>query len=59
MNIVLATSNIGKIEEFKLYLGNNAVAYSQLIDSFEIDEVGCNKEASEVCPVQIIKILDK
>jgi len=40
MDIVLATSNKGKIKEIKKYFGENVVAFSDLIEPFEIEENG-------------------
>jgi len=40
MQIVLATSNKGKIKEIKKYFGENVVAFSDLIEPFEIIEDG-------------------
>ena len=38
MRIVLASSNQGKIKEIKKYFGDNVVAFSDLIEPFEIIE---------------------
>jgi len=40
MQIVLASSNRGKIKEIKKYFGDNVVAFSDLIVPFEIEENG-------------------
>ena len=41
MNIILASANRGKIEEFKKLLPNNNVfAYSDILGKFDIDETG-------------------
>jgi XTP/dITP diphosphohydrolase len=40
MQIVLASSNKGKIKEIKKYFGDNVVAFSDLIEPFEIIEDG-------------------
>ena len=41
MNIILASANRGKIEEFKKLLPNNDVfAYSDILGKFDIDETG-------------------
>jgi XTP/dITP diphosphohydrolase len=40
MKIVLASSNKGKIKEIKKYFGNDVVAFSDLIEPFEIEENG-------------------
>lgn len=41
MNIILASANRGKIEEFKNLLPNNNVfAYSDILGKFDIDETG-------------------
>jgi len=40
MQIVLASSNKGKIREIKKYFGNNVVSFSDLIEPFEIEENG-------------------
>jgi XTP/dITP diphosphohydrolase len=38
--IVLATSNSGKLKEFSDFFGENVVAYSEIIEPFEIEETG-------------------
>jgi XTP/dITP diphosphohydrolase len=40
MQIVLASSNRGKIKEIKKYFGDDVVAFSDLIEPFEIEENG-------------------
>jgi XTP/dITP diphosphohydrolase len=40
MQIVLASSNRGKIKEIKKYFGDDVVAFSDLITPFEIEENG-------------------
>ena len=41
MNIILASANRGKIEEFKKLLPNNKVyAYSDILGKFDIPETG-------------------
>jgi XTP/dITP diphosphohydrolase len=40
MQIVLASSNRGKIKEIKKYFGNDVIAFSDLITPFEIEENG-------------------
>jgi len=40
MQIVLASSNKGKIKEIKKYFGDDVVAFSDLLEAFEIEENG-------------------
>jgi XTP/dITP diphosphohydrolase len=40
MQIVLASSNKGKIKEIKKYFGNDVIAFSNLIEPFDIEENG-------------------
>jgi len=62
MRIVLATSNRGKVKEIKRFLSDyEVVAYSDLIEPFEIEESGDSYKANAIIKAEAIykKLNDK
>jgi len=60
LKIVLATSNRGKIEEFKEYLkGHDVVSFGEIMDEFEIEESGSSfKENAIIKAKEVAKRID-
>jgi len=54
MQIVLASSNRGKIKEIKKYFGNDVVAFSDLIEPFEIEENGKSFKENAIIKATVI-----
>ena len=55
MRIVLASSNQGKIKEIKKYFGDNVVAFSDLIEPFEIVEDGNSFKENAIIKAKAIQ----
>jgi len=55
MRIVLASSNQGKIKEIKKYFGDNVVAFSDLIEPFEIIEDGNSFKENAIIKAKAIQ----
>jgi len=53
--IVLASSNKGKIKEIKKYFGENVVAFSDLIEPFEIEETGKSFKENAIIKAKAIQ----
>ena len=55
MNIIIASSNKGKIEEIQRWLPNhNVVPYSEILGSFEIEETGQTFQENAIIKVEAI-----
>lgn len=54
MKIVIATSNKGKIKEFSEFFGNKVIAYSDIIEPFEIEEDGDSFAANALIKARAI-----
>jgi len=52
--IILASSNKGKIKEIKKYFGDEVVAFSELIEPFEIEENGNSFKENAIIKAQAI-----
>jgi len=53
--IVLASSNKGKIEEIKKYFDDEVVAFSDLIEPFEIEETGSSFKENAIIKAKAIQ----
>lgn len=55
MNIILASANRGKIEEFKKLLPNNKViAYSDILGKFDIPETGVTFKENAIIKASVV-----
>jgi len=55
MNIIIASSNKGKIEEIQRWLPNhNVVPYNEILGSFEIEETGQTFQENAIIKAEVI-----